>query len=346
MIQTYMDKNLEKISEQLKQDIGLTYEELKAKYLGNQGLITIALNEIKNIPNNQKAEYGKEINALKSNLVEILNQKLGESNIYSRNNRIDPTASFDINTPKNARPEIWDLKGTKHPLHKEVEKLVDIFQKMGFDVLESRQIDDDYHMFESLNFPVGHPARDMYDTFWTEDGLVLPAHTSTMQNRALKKFGPPPIRVVLPGRVFRHEATDAGHEHTFFQMEGIYVDKGISLANMEATIKTFLEAYLEKDLEVRMQPSYFPFTEPDCEFVISCPFCNKAGCSTCGHSGWIEIMGCGMIHPNVLREGGIDPEVYSGFAWGFGVDRLTMIKLGINDIRYLRDSNLNFLRQF
>jgi phenylalanyl-tRNA synthetase alpha chain len=185
----------------------------------------------------------------------------------------------------------------------------------------------------------------MYDTFWTEDGFVLPAHTSTMQNRALKQFKPP-IRVVLPGRVFRHEATDASHGHTFYQMEGIYVDKGISLANMKATIKTFLEAYLETDLEVRIQPSFFPFTEPDCEFVISCPFCNKTGCSTCGHSGWIELMGCGMIHPNVLTQGGIDPEVYSGFAWGFGVDRLTMIKLAINDIRYLRDSNLNFLRQF
>jgi phenylalanyl-tRNA synthetase alpha chain len=217
---------------------------------------------------------------------------------------------------------------------------------MGFDILESRQLDDDYHMFESLNFPVGHPARDMYDTFWTEDGLVLPAHTSTMQNRAMKMFGPPPIAVVLPGRCFRHEATDASHEHTFHQIEGIYIDENVSLGNMIATIKEFLQRYLETDLEVRIQPSFFPFTEPDCEFVISCPFCKKVGCSTCGNSGWIELMGCGMIHPNVLREADIDPNEYSGFAWGFGVDRLTMIKMGINDIRYLRDSNLNFLRQF
>ena len=186
----------------------------------------------------------------------------------------------------------------------------------------------------------------MYDTFLTEDGYVLPAHTSTMQNRALKLFGPPPIAVVLPGRCFRNEATDAGHEHTFHQIEGVYVDKDISLGNMLATIKTYLEAYLEKELEVKVQPAYFPFTEPDCEFVISCPFCDKAGCKTCGHSGWIEIMGCGMIHPNVLREGGIDPDIYTGFAWGFGVDRLTMIKKGIKDIRHLRDSNLNFLEQF
>lgn len=340
-----MDNKLEKIQTQIQQDLDLSYEELKTKYLGNKGLLTLAIKMIATIPNEQKASYGKDVNLLKNNLLELLDQKKDQSLIYSQNTKIDPSAPFDVNTPSNERPQIWDLKGTKHPLHKEVEKLVEIFQRMGFDVLESRQIDDDYHMFESLNFPVGHPARDMYDTFWTEDGLVLPAHTSTMQNRALKKFGPPPIRVVLPGRVFRHEATDASHEHTFYQMEGIYVDKNISLANMKATIKTFLEEYLETNLEVRIQPSFFPFTEPDCEFVISCPFCNKAGCSTCGHSGWIEIMGCGMIHPNVLRQGGIDPDEYSGFALGFGVDRLTMIKLGINDIRYLRDSNLNFLRQ-
>lgn len=341
-----MDNNLDRIEKLLSQDHELSYDELKLKYLGKSGLITTAIKSISEIPVAQKAEYGRQVNELKTNVQELLNQKSTQSSIYSQNTRIDPTAPFDVNTEKGRAPEIWDIKGTKHPLHKEVEKLVEIFQRMGFDVLESKQLDDDYHMFESLNFPVGHPARDMYDTFWTEDGLVLPAHTSTMQNRALKQFGPAPIKVVLPGRCFRNEATDASHEHTFYQIEGIYVDKGISLANMKATIKTFLEEYLETDLEVKMQPAYFPFTEPDCEFVISCPFCNKAGCSTCGHSGWIEIMGCGMIHPNVLKQGDIDPEEYSGFAWGFGVDRLTMIKLGINDIRHLRDSNLNFLRQF
>ncbi len=340
-----MDNTLDKIYSEVDKDLNLPYEELKAKYLGNNGLLTLALKNISTIPNEKKAAYGKNVNALKARIMEILDQKLAQSVIYEQNARIDPSAPFDVNTPKDKRSYILDTKGTKHPLHKEVEKLVEIFQRMGFDVLESKQIDDDYHMFESLNFPAGHPARDMYDTFWTEDGFVLPAHTSTMQNRAMKKFGPPPIRVVLPGRCFRNEATDASHEHTFYQIEGVYIDKGISLANMKATIKTFLETYLEKDLEVRMQPSFFPFTEPDCEFVISCPFCNKAGCSTCGHSGWIELMGCGMIHPNVLRAGGIDPDEYSGFAWGFGVDRLAMIKLGIEDIRLLRDSNLNFLRQ-
>ncbi len=338
-----MTKTLENLLSELNKDKEvLEYSELKEKYLSKNGLVTIALQKIRDIPKEEKAEYGKEINYIKEVLSEALEEKSVSKETYSTHERIDPTAPFDINSKNN----FSILEGSKHPITKEIEILVDIFAGMGFNVLESRQIDDDYHMFESLNFPKGHPARDMYDTFTTEEGYILPAHTSTMQNRALKMYGPPPIAVVLPGRCFRNEATDAGHEHTFHQIEGIYVDKNISLGNMQATIKTFLEAYLKKELEVKVQPAYFPFTEPDCEFVISCPFCNKAGCSTCGHSGWIEIMGCGMIHPNVLREGGIDPEEYSGFAWGFGVDRLTMIKLGINDIRYIRESNLNFLKQF
>lgn len=338
-------KTLEKIKTEVLKDT-TTYTEFKEKYLGTKGIVTLAFKDISKIDKKDRAEYGKCINELKNICIDILEKKKKQESETTTKERIDPSAPFDINTPADKLPMILDLKGSKHPLHKEVEIFTDIFKDMGFDILESRQIDDDYHMFESLNFPKGHPARDMYDTFWTEDGLVLPAHTSTMQNRALKKFAPPPIRVVLPGRCFRNEATDASHEHTFYQIEGIYVDKGISLANMQATIKTFLEAYLEKELEVKIQPAFFPFTEPDCEFIISCPFCNKTGCSTCNHSGWIELMGCGMIHPNVLRQGGIDPDIYSGFAWGFGVDRLTMIKLGIKDIRYFRDSNLNFLRQF
>lgn len=341
----FTHKNLKEIHEQIQEDLSLEYDELKLKYLGKKGLITQAFAQISSLVSEQKAQYGKEVNFLKNEVENILQEKLLKKNAYSTKQRIDPTAPFDINSD-GGRPSLLDTKGSIHPLTKELEILTEIFKGMGFDVLESRQIDDDYHMFESLNFPKGHPARDMYDTFWTEDGYVLPAHTSTMQNRAIKEFSPPPIAVVLPGRCYRNEATDAGHEHTFHQIEGIYIDKGVSLANMEATIKTFLERYLETELEIRIQPSFFPFTEPDCEFVISCPFCKKAGCSVCGYSGWIEIMGCGMIHPNVLEEAGIDHNKYSGFAWGFGVDRLTMIKLGINDIRILRDSNLNFLRQF
>lgn len=343
----YKNKNLEQLKKDIKKDSKkLNHKELKEKYLNKKGLLTVALREISNIEDEKKPEYGKQVNEIKNYLEDILNDTTPNTQSYMSSPRIDPTAPFDVNSSKREHEGFFALKGSKHPLSKEVEILLDIFSSMGFDILESRQLDDDYHMFHSLNFPKGHPARDMYDTFRTENGLVLPAHTSTMQNRALKMFAPAPIAVVLPGRCFRNEATDAGHEHTFHQIEGIYVDKGVSLANMIATIKTYLERYLETDLKVKIQPAYFPFTEPDCEFVIGCPFCNLSGCSTCGHSGWIEIMGCGMIHPNVLKDADLDPEKYTGFAWGFGVDRLAMIKLAINDIRYLRDGNLNFLRQF
>ena len=227
----------------------------------------------------------------------------------------------------------------------ELEKILDIFARMGFNAIESRELDDDYHMFGSLNFPKGHPARDDYDTFVTDDGLIAPAHTSTMQNRVLKTVKPP-IRVVIPGRVFRNEDLDARHEHTFYQLEGIYVERDINVGHLLATLKTFLEEYYGQQLEVKIQPFYFPFTEPSFEFALSCPFCKKTGCQICSHTGWIELLGCGLIHPNVLREGGINPDEYSGFAWGFGVDRLVMMKYGVEDIRHFHSGNLDFLRQF
>lgn len=343
----FKNKNLANIYKLLLKDKEkLNIDTLKKKYSSKDGLLTEAFNKISEISKDKRAQYGKEANELKKYVGEILKEKSATVDTYTTKSRIDPTAPFDVNQNLESRNKFLDRNGTKHPLTKEIERWTDIFTGMGFDVLESRQIDDDYHMFESLNFPQGHPARDMYDTFWTEDGLILPAHTSTMQNRAIKLFGPPPIAVVLPGRCFRNEATDASHEHTFHQIEGIYIDKDVSLGNMIATIKEFLQTYLEADFEVKIQPAFFPFTEPDCEFVISCPFCQKSGCSVCGYSGWIELMGCGMIHPNVLRQAGIDPNTHSGFAWGFGLDRLLMIKKGISDIRNIRESNLNFLEQF
>jgi phenylalanyl-tRNA synthetase alpha chain len=337
-------KNIEDLQKEITKDLKkLDKQELKKKYLSQEGLIRKSFSEISKIPNDQKAEYGKEVNRLKEIIENEVNKK--ESIDILDTKRIDPTAPFDSNTDTNKMPRVLDLDGSSHILMKELKKFTDIFQSMGFDVVESRQIDDDYHMFESLNFPKGHPARDMYDTFWTEDGFVLPAHTSTMQNRILSSKEPP-IRAVIPGRCFRNEATDSGHEHTFFQCEGIYVDKGISISNMIATIKEFLETYLETELKIKIQPAYFPFTEPDAEFTISCPFCDQKGCSTCGYTGWIELMGCGMIHPNVLKFAGIDPDEYSGFAWGFGLDRLAMIKNNISEIRELRAGNIKFLRKY
>jgi phenylalanyl-tRNA synthetase alpha chain len=212
-------------------------------------------------------------------------------------------------------------------------------------------------MFSSLNFPEGHPARDDYDTFMTtqtdKDGraLIAPAHTSTMQNRVLQLLKPnlaagQPIAVVIPGRVFRNEDLDARHEHTFYQLEGVYVGRGVHAGNLMATLKTFLQEYYQQELDIKTQPFYFPFTEPSFEFALSCPFCKKQGCNICSYTGWIELLGCGMIHPNVLKMAGIDPQQYTGFAWGGGIERLVMMKYGIEDIRHFESGKLDFLRQF
>lgn len=306
--------------------------------------------EIKLLPAEERRAFGQEVNRLRMELeaeFERLEALREESSVTS----IDVTAPFDVNVPADKRPKLLSTElGGRHPLMVEMDEILDIFYRMGFDALESRQIDDDYHMFGSLNFPEGHPARDDYDTFMTEEGFIAPAHTSTMQNRVLKDRKQQledgnPIAVVVPGRVFRNEDLDARHEHTFYQLEGIYVSKGVHVGHLMATLKEFMRAYYQRDVEIKTQPFYFPFTEPSFEFAISCPFCDKKGCNICGE-GWIELLGCGMIHPNVLKEAGIDPEVYTGFAWGVGFMRMAMIKYNIEDIRHFESAKLEFLRQF
>jgi phenylalanyl-tRNA synthetase alpha chain len=300
---------------------------------------------IKTLPAGKaRAEFGSEVNALKAELESIIKQ--AQDSKLPALSSIDVTAPFDVNVKAQDRPKLLAASsGSRHPLTTELETILDIFYRMGFTAVESRELDDDYHMFTSLNFPKDHPARDEYDTFVTDEGLVAPAHTSIMQNRVFKAMDIP-IRAVIPGRVFRNEDLDARHEHTFYQLEGVYVDEGINAGHLIATLKTFFQEYFQKDVEVKTQPFYFPFTEPSFEFAASCPFCDKKGCAICSYSGWIELLGCGLIHPNVLREGGIDPSKYTGFAWGGGIERLVMIKYGIEDIRYFHSSNLKFLRQF
>jgi phenylalanyl-tRNA synthetase alpha chain len=306
--------------------------------------------QIKNLPHDQRASFGQEVNQLKNELQELVRQSLHSplSTLHS----IDVTAPFDINVPADKKPNLLPAENSSmHPLSVELDNVIDIFSRMGFTAVESRQIDDDYHMFTALNFPEGHPARDDYDTFTTEEGLIAPAHTSTMQNRVLKQFKPDlekgkPIAVLLPGRVFRNEDLDPRHEHTFHQFEGVYVDKGIHAGNLLATFKTFLQEYYGQEVEIKSQPFYFPFTEPSFELALSCPFCQKKGCHICSQSGWIELLGMGMIHPNVLKEAGIDSNIYTGFAWGCGLERLVMMKYDIEDIRHFESANLKFLRQF
>lgn len=345
----YQNAQIAEVAAQLKQrfdsldqksDI-LKTTELRALYA-----------QIPTLPQEERAAFGQEINALRQELEGLVAAHQDEAEALPP---IDVTAPQDVNAPM---PELLSsAHGSKHPLMQELETVLGIFSRMGFTAVESREIDDDYHMFGALNFPEGHPARDDYDTFMTEqtdkDGkpFIAPAHTSTMQNRVLRTYADnlaagKPIAAVIPGRVFRNEDLDARHEHTFYQLEGVYVDKGIHAGNLIATLKTFLQEYYGKELNVKTQPFYFPFTEPSFEFVLSCPFCDGKGCHICSQSGWIELLGCGMIHPNVLREGGIDPDVYTGFAWGGGIERLVMMKYGIEDIRHFESGKLDFLRQF
>lgn len=302
--------------------------------------------EIKTLPQEKRAGFGQEVNLLKQELQELAKNNEQQS---TDQEPIDVTAPFDVNS---ALPQLLPTdNGSIHPIMSEIAQIQDIFRRMGFDVEPSRLLDDEYHMFDSLNFPPGHPARDDYDTFVTTDGFVAPAHTSTMQNRLLKKYRAnlaegQPIAVLVPDRVFRNEDLDARHEHTFYQHEGIYVDRGLHAGMLIATLKTFFEEYYGKPLEVKTQPFYFPFTEPSFEFAASCVFCDKKGCNVCSHSGWIELGGCGMIHPNVLKMADIDPEKFTGFAWGFGVERPIMLKYGVEDVRHFHSGKLDFLRQF
>lgn len=298
--------------------------------------------KLASLPTDDRAKFGQEINALKQDLMKMIQSKEDKA-LEDNGPTIDVTAPFDVNVPAEKKPQLLNTElGSKHPVSTELEVIKDIFIRMGFNVEESRQLDDEYHMFTSLNFPKDHPARDDYDTFMTDEGLILPAHTSTMQNRVMKKYDVP-VRVVIPGRTFRNEDVDATHEHTFHQVEGVYVDEGITLGDMIGTIVAFFEEYFGQEIEYKTQPFFFPFVEPGLEFLIKKPESLKKPGE--GES-WMEVMGCGMIHPNVLKEGGIDPEKYSGFAWGLGVERMVMLKYGIEDIRHFMSGNLGFLRQF
>lgn len=311
--------------------------ELKALY-----------DELKLLPPEQRGAFGKEVNELKNELQQLIEQHADQEEVLPP---IDVTAPFDINVPADKRPRLLTRElGSKHPLMTELDNILDIFYRMGFTAVESRQIDDDYHMFETLNFPEGHPARDDYDTFMTTEGLIAPAHTSTMQHRVLQQYKDDlergeDIRVVIPGRVFRNEDLDATHEHTFYQLEGVYVGKGIHAGHLIATLKAFLEEFYQQELKVKTQPFYFPFTEPSFEFAISRPESLRKGDAR-AEDDWLELLGCGMVHPNVLKMAGIDPEVYTGFAWGVGIDRLVLMKYGIEDIRHFEAGRLEFLRQF
>lgn len=314
----------------------LSVEEIKAELKA----LNAEYAKIKDIPAEDRKAFGQELNKKR----EALQAKLQKALDDAESENIEP---IDITAPSAPNQKIPEIpRGSRHPLMTELDRVVDIYSRMGFDVMEAQQLDDEFHMFESLNFPEGHPARDGYDTFRTSEGFIPPAHTSTMQHRALKKYkknleNGGKIAVVIPGRVFRNEDVDATHEHTFYQCEGIFVSKGTTMGQMMGLLKNFFETYYGQNLNIKTQPGYFPFTEPSVELLIEKP--KSLGGKG---DGWLEMLGCGMIHPNVLKMAGIDPNIYKGFAWGGGIDRLVMLKYGLTDVRNFESGKLEFLKEF
>ncbi len=321
-------------------------EKLRVDFVGKKGFVTELLKEMKNLSNDAKKEFGQKVNVLKNEINEKLAHKreeLKQKEIELENSKMP---DFDISLP----PKL--SRGSYHPITLVQRQCEEIFKSMGFTVEDYSEVVTDYECFESLNIPKDHPARDMQDTYYLENGQLLKTQTSAAQNAIYRKYRDAlvnegkAIKAIFPGRCFRNEATDACHENTFFQMEGVMVDKNISISNLIFFMKTMLSEVFGKDIKVRLRPGFFPFVEPGFELDISCLICGGEGCPSCKHGGWLELCPCGMIHPKVLSAGGIDPEEYTGFAFGLGLTRLAMMKYGVKDIRDLNSGNLKSMSQF
>jgi len=319
---------------------------LKVEYLGKKGSVTALLKNMGKLSDEEKKSFGREVNELKDYAAEKIAEKAAALAAAELARELDAVETFDISLPP-----VLD-RGSFHPVTLVQRRCEEVFRSMGFQVEDYSEIVTDYECFESLNIPPFHPARDMQDTYYLDNGQLLKTQTSAAQNAIYKKYKDAlinegkPIKAVFPGRCFRNEATDACHENTFFQMEGVMVDKNISISNLIFFMKTMLSEVFQKEINVRLRPGFFPFVEPGFELDISCLICGGEGCPSCKHSGWLELCPCGMIHPNVLREGGIDPDEYTGFAFGLGLTRLAMMKYGVKDIRDLNGAALTNLDQF
>ena len=314
-------------------------QTLRVEILGKSGKITELFRFMKEVPAEQKGAVGAMLNNAKQTAEKMISSKevfLAEAELEKK---INSAEKIDITLPCE------DIVGSLHPRTIIQKQIEDVFVSMGFVVEDGNEVETEYNNFTAVNVPENHPARDMQDTFWLDNGQVLKTQTSAAQNRILKTYTPP-IRAIFPGRCFRNEDVDASHENTFFQLEGVIVDKDVSVGNLIYFMKEMLSKIFKKDVEVRLRPGFFPFTEPSFEMDVRCPFCDGKGCPTCKNGGWIELCPCGMIHPNVLRNGGIDPEKYSGCAFGLGLDRMVMLSLGIKDIRDLNSGNLKLFKQF
>jgi phenylalanyl-tRNA synthetase alpha chain len=312
-------------------------EALRIKYISKKGSVNQLFTDFKNIPNEQKKEVGKVLNELKNFALEKINSLRDSFEAKG----IEATGS-DLTLPGEP------LKlGTRHPLSLVKNEIISIFGRLGFTVAEGPEIEDDWHVFSALNFPPEHPARDMQDTFFIEKNpdVLLRTHTSSVQIRVMERTQPP-IRAIFPGRVFRNEAISARSHCIFHQVEGLYVDENVSFADLKQTLLYFAKELFGEDTQIRLRPSYFPFTEPSAEMDVSCSICGGKGCNVCKYTGWLEILGCGMVDPNVLEACGIDSQKYTGFAFGMGIERIAMLRYGIKDIRHFFENDLRFLKQF
>ena len=317
-------------------------EDLRVKYLGKKGLITELNSEIKNIPNEEKKDFGMKVNELRNRFNDFYDSNKERLDLEELNQKLEKEA-IDIGLPSTKVP-----LGAPHILEKVIEEVEDVFLSMGYDVVDGPEIEEDKYNFEMLNIPKGHPARDAQDTFYIEgEEILLRSQTSPVQVRTmLKGEGKVPIRMICPGKTYRRDDDDASHSHQFMQIEGLLVDKNISLSDLKGTMDVLFKRLFGKDVETRFRPSYYQFTEPSVEVDITCVNCHGKGCNVCKHTGWVTVVGAGVVHPNVLRMSGYDPEIWSGFAFGFGAERLAMMKYDINDIRTFYNADLRESKVF
>lgn len=329
----------EKISNDFKEISNLEeLEKIRLKYMGKKGEVVELLKNLKDVAQEEKKEFGNKVNLLKSDVLEKIEGKKKELREKEYEDKINNSKIIDLTLPTE------DMLGSLHPITIVQKELEDIFISMGFSVEDGNEVETEYNNFEAVNVPKFHPARDMQDTYWLENGQLLKTQTSAAQNKIMKKYGAP-LKAIFPGRCFRNEELDACHENTFFQMEGMVIDKDISISNLIFFMKELLSEIFKKEVEVRLRPGFFPFVEPGFELDVKCPYCDGEGCKVCKHGGWIELCPCGMIHPKVLEMGGMDKDKYSGFAFGLGLSRLAMMKFQIDDLRLLNSGDLRVLKQ-
>jgi phenylalanyl-tRNA synthetase alpha chain len=318
-------------------------DDVRVRYLGKKGELTLQLKRIGSLPAELRPDFGKWVNLAKNEVQEKITACKGQLEQENLNQKLAEEC-IDVTLPGRSTGH-----GGQHPVSRTLQRLEDIFVSMGFAVEEGPEIEDDFHNFEALNIPPSHPARAMHDTFYLKDNNqqekgVLRTHTSPVQVRFMEN-NEPPFRIIAPGRVYRCDS-DVTHTPMFHQIEGLFVDENVSFAELKGVLSEFLKIFFDKDLDVKFRPSFFPFTEPSAEVDISCVMCSGSGCRVCSHSGWLEVLGCGMVHPEVFRHAGIDSEKYTGFAFGLGVERLAMLRYGVNDLRLFFENDLSFLKQF